>query len=75
LVEVVNFFSAVTLVVEVTLKDRVNPKGREVSGFSFSFLAQFLTFSLLQESFLAFSRLQESFIAFSGLQERFLTFS
>jgi hypothetical protein len=31
-------------VVEVTLKDRVNPKGREVSGFSFSFLANLLAF-------------------------------
>jgi hypothetical protein len=38
-------------VVEITLKDRVNPKGRELSGFSFSFLAQFLVFSRLQKLF------------------------
>jgi len=58
----------------MTLKDRVNPKGRELSGFSFSFLAQFLVFWQLQESFIAFSRLQESFIAFSRLRESFLAF-
>jgi hypothetical protein len=30
---------------EITLKNKVNPKGRELSGFSFPFLAHFLVFS------------------------------
>jgi hypothetical protein len=52
------------LVVEITLKDRVNPKGREHSGFSFPFLAHFLVFSRLQESsrFLAITRKVSRFL-------------
>ena len=60
--------------VEITFKDRVNPKGRELSGFSFPFLAHFLVFSILQESsrFLAITRKFSRFLTITRKVSRFL---